>query len=168
MKNRKLPVVCRASDELEEVEEELGVKGNSDPAEREQMLESGIPNEVSPRDGVDAALSEVSHSSSPTDGGRGAAGAVIKAAWFAVFWQSCTMTFVAEWGDRSQIATVALAAAKDPYGVVAGAVVGHSMCTGLAVIGGRYLATQISERTVTYVGGSLFLLFAMHGFVTGT
>ena len=33
------------------------------------------------------------------------------------------MTFLAEWGDRSQIATIALAAAKDPYGVVAGGVV---------------------------------------------
>ena len=76
--------------------------------------------------------------------------------------QAFALTFLAEWGDRSQIATIALAAAKDPYGVVAGGVVGHAMCTGLAVVGGRMLAARISERMVAYVGGSLFLCFSVH------
>lgn len=80
----------------------------------------------------------------------------------SVFWQSWTMTFLAEWGDRSQIATIAMAAASDPYGVTLGAIIGHGLCTGLAVLGGRVLATRISERTVTLVGGTLFLIFAIH------
>lgn len=81
-----------------------------------------------------------------------------------IFSQAFVLTFLAEWGDRSQIATIALAAAKDPYGVTAGGIVGHAMCTGLAVVGGRILAASISERTVALAGGSIFLVFAMYAF----
>lgn len=62
-------------------------------------------------------------------------------------WVQCfTLTFLAEWGDRSQIATIALAAAKDPYGVTLGGIVGHGLCTALAVAGGRLMATRISGK----------------------
>lgn len=84
-----------------------------------------------------------------------------------VFSQTFLMTFLAEWGDRSQIATVTLSATKDAFGVTLGAILGHSMCTGIAVIGGKFLATRISERTVTLVGGLLFVMFALHSFITG-
>lgn len=43
------------------------------------------------------------------------------------------MTFLAEWGDRSQIATVALAASFNPYMVTIGALIGHLICTAGAV-----------------------------------
>lgn len=78
-----------------------------------------------------------------------------------IFIQSFTMTMFAEWGDRSQLATVILAAREDVYGVCVGGVLGHALCTGLAVIGGRIIATRISVRTVTLVGGVVFLLFAL-------
>jgi putative Ca2+/H+ antiporter (TMEM165/GDT1 family) len=81
--------------------------------------------------------------------------------------QAFILTFLAEWGDRSQIATIALAAAKDPYGVTLGGILGHSFCTGLAVIGGRLLAARISEKTVAYVGGITFFIFAVHAFIVG-
>lgn len=58
-----------------------------------------------------------------------------------------TMIFVAEWGDRSQISTVILAAREDVVGVFVGSFVGHVLCTGLAVIGGRFIADMISVRT---------------------
>lgn len=54
---------------------------------------------------------------------------------FKVFTQAFTLTFLAEWGDRSQIATVALAAQKNVFGVALGGLVGHAFCTGLAVVG---------------------------------
>ncbi|MEE6462020.1 hypothetical protein FKM82_001465 [Ascaphus truei] len=71
-----------------------------------------------------------------------------------------TLTFLAEWGDRSQLTTIVLAAREDPFGVAIGGTIGHSLCTGLAVIGGRMIAQKISVRTVTIIGGIVFLAFA--------
>nr|XP_056711858.1 transmembrane protein 165 [Euleptes europaea] len=77
-----------------------------------------------------------------------------------IFVQAFTLTFLAEWGDRSQLTTIVLAAREDPYGVAVGGTFGHSLCTGLAVIGGRMIAQKISVRTVTIIGGIVFLAFA--------
>ena len=76
-----------------------------------------------------------------------------------LFIQGFSMTFLAEWGDRTQIATIALAAAKNPWGVTLGAICGHAICTVIAVFGGRFMAGKISEKTITTLGGVLFLIF---------
>ena len=47
-----------------------------------------------------------------------------------------------------------------PTGVASGAIVGHAAATLMAVIGGAILSKHISEKTIGYIGGSLFLLFA--------
>ncbi|CAA7268841.1 unnamed protein product [Cyclocybe aegerita] len=78
-----------------------------------------------------------------------------------VFVQAFVLTFLGEWGDRSQIATIALGAAHNVYLVTLGTVVGHSCCTALAVIGGRYVSTKISVKHVTFGGSFLFLLFGV-------
>ncbi|CAL1688759.1 unnamed protein product [Lasius platythorax] len=78
-----------------------------------------------------------------------------------IFLQAFTLTFLAEWGDRSQLTTIILAAREDVYGVILGGILGHSFCTGLAVLGGRIIAQRISVRTVTIIGGLVFLLFAL-------
>merc|ERR1719399_2392179 len=54
---------------------------------------------------------------------------------------------------------------QDAPGVVAGGVVGHAMCTGLAVVGGRMLAARISEKHVAVCGGLIFLGFAVYSFL---
>merc|ERR1719505_445857 len=78
-----------------------------------------------------------------------------------IFLQAFTLTFLAEWGDRSQLTTIILGSREDPLGVSIGGTLGHALCTGLAVIGGRLIAQRISVRTVTLIGGVVFLLFAL-------
>ncbi|KAH9589210.1 Gdt1 family [Trypanosoma melophagium] len=85
--------------------------------------------------------------------------------------EAFTLTFVAEWGDRSQLATIALAAAKNPYAVTLGGVLGHAICAGVAVLFGNLIAQYASMRTVNIFGGVLFILFAigtLYEFITQT
>eukprot|EP00262_Sarcandra_glabra_P004411 TRINITY_DN1540_c0_g1_i2.p1 TRINITY_DN1540_c0_g1~~TRINITY_DN1540_c0_g1_i2.p1 ORF type:complete len:390 (-),score=73.44 TRINITY_DN1540_c0_g1_i2:175-1344(-) len=70
------------------------------------------------------------------------------------------LVFVAEWGDKSFFSTIALAAASSPLGVIGGALAGHAVATLLAVVGGSLLGTFFSEKVVSYIGGTLFLVFA--------
>lgn len=79
--------------------------------------------------------------------------------------EAFVLTFLAEWGDRSQIATISMAAHENPWGVSVGAIAGHAICTGTACIGGELLARRISQRAVALGGGTLFFLFAIHQFV---
>lgn len=81
-----------------------------------------------------------------------------------VFLQSFTLTFLAEWGDRSQIATIILAARDEVVGVILGGILGHALCTSLAVIGGRCIAQHISIKSVHFIGGMVFIIFALSAF----
>ncbi|CAA2977576.1 GDT1 4 [Olea europaea subsp. europaea] len=60
-----------------------------------------------------------------------------------------SITFFGEWGDKSQLATIGLAADENPWGVVLGGIIGQAFCTTAAVLGGKSLATSISERIVS-------------------
>ncbi|KAG6737661.1 hypothetical protein POTOM_059189 [Populus tomentosa] len=99
-----------------------------------------------------------------------------------IFLESFILTFLAEWGDRSQIATIAdtlvmpmvecpkfkttvkLATHKNAIGVAVGATLGHTICTSLAVVGGSILASKISQGTVATIGGLLFLCFSLSSY----
>ncbi|PNY03252.1 gdt1-like protein 3-like, partial [Trifolium pratense] len=81
-----------------------------------------------------------------------------------IFLESFVLTFLAEWGDRSQIATIALATHKNALGVATGATIGHTICTSVAVVGGSMLASRISQRSVATVGGLLFLGFSLSSY----
>ncbi|PSR98441.1 GDT1-like protein [Actinidia chinensis var. chinensis] len=82
-----------------------------------------------------------------------------------ILWKSFSLIFFAEWGDRSMLATIALGAAQSPWGVASGAVAGHLLATLIAVLGGAFLANYISEKLVGYLGGALFLVFAVATFL---
>ncbi|WGV24655.1 TMEM165/GDT1 family protein [Halotia branconii] len=85
----------------------------------------------------------------------------------AVLIEAFVLTFMAEWGDRTQIATIALAASNNPIGVSAGAILGHTLCAAIAVIGGKMIAGRISERQLTIAGGCLFLIFGAVAAIEG-
>ena len=74
---------------------------------------------------------------------------LLSPAWVQTF----IMTFLGEWGDRSQIATIAMSTGADYWWVTAGALVGHFACTCVAVVGGRAIAGRVSLR----MGKSRFL-----------
>ena len=153
----------KVSDELEEVEEELlhtkNKKDEEGGADSDSDMENGgAATSGGPESGNAAGRKPAKRSAS----GLAGATAYKSTSFQATFVQSLTLTFLAEWGDRSQIATIALAAAKDPLGVTIGGCLGHSMCTGLAVVGGRMLAARISEKTVSFYGGIIFTIFGIH------
>jgi Ca2+/H+ antiporter, TMEM165/GDT1 family len=82
---------------------------------------------------------------------------LLSPAWVQTF----VMTFLGEWGDRSQIATIAMAAGQDYWWVTAGALVGHACCTAAAVVGGRAIAGRVSLKVVTMGGAIAFLVFGL-------
>ncbi|KAI4860972.1 UPF0016-domain-containing protein [Hypoxylon rubiginosum] len=86
---------------------------------------------------------------------------LLSPAWVQTF----VMTFLGEWGDRSQIATIAMAAGQDYWWVTLGAVLGHACCTGVAVVGGRAIAGRVSLKVVTVGGAVAFLAFGLIYFV---
>jgi len=91
------------------------------------------------------------------EGIQNLAGLLLSPAWVQTF----VMTFLGEWGDRSQIATIAMAAGQDYWYVTVGAISGHAICTCIAVVGGRMLASRISVRNVTLGGAVAFLVFGL-------
>lgn len=72
---------------------------------------------------------------------------LLSPAWVQTF----AMTFLGEWGDRSQIATIAMAAGDELWSVTLGATVGHAICTGIAVIGGRAIAGRVSLKVGKFI-----------------
>ncbi|KAF2533870.1 hypothetical protein F2Q70_00030780 [Brassica cretica] len=83
-----------------------------------------------------------------------------------IFLKAFSINFFGEFGDKSQLATIGLAADENPFGVILGGVFAQLLCTTAAVIGGKSLASQISERIVALSGGMLFIIFGIQSFLT--
>lgn len=121
--------------ELEEKEIDIARAGGQRSA---YSLEAGRKGRDSP-----------SPSGSPSRRSFGSPGGIknllsllLSPAWVETF----SMTFIGELGDRSQIATVAMAAGQEYYWVMVGACLGHLICTSFAVLGGSLMAGRISMK----------------------
>ncbi len=80
----------------------------------------------------------------------------------AVIIEALTLVFVAEWGDRTQLTTIFLAAAPNlnAVGVTLGAILGHAITAVIAVVSGRMVAQHLSEKLLYRLSGLLFIIFA--------
>ncbi|XP_027362024.1 GDT1-like protein 5 [Abrus precatorius] len=83
-----------------------------------------------------------------------------------IFLKAFSITFFGEWGDRSQLATIGLAADENAIGVVLGGILGQALCTAAAVVGGKSLASRISEKMVALSSGILFIIFGTQSFLS--
>ncbi|OZJ06708.1 hypothetical protein BZG36_00300 [Bifiguratus adelaidae] len=146
-------------EEMAEVEEELLEKEHSETLrEVEEGTSSDTVNTRQSFDDIDDGVPERRKVEKMRDGLVN----LCQLLFSPTFVQTFVMTFLAEWGDRSQIATIALASASNAvYWVTIGTILGHAACTGMAVVGGRMLAQRISVRTVTLAGSVLFIGFAL-------
>ena len=74
------------------------------------------------------------------------------------FIPTCSMIFLAEMGDKTQLAVFgATAASQKPLSVFLGATVGLVLVTGLAVILGQLAGHLIPPRALRMVGGVVFI-----------
>jgi putative Ca2+/H+ antiporter (TMEM165/GDT1 family) len=60
-----------------------------------------------------------------------------------------------------------LASVNDVAGIIIGGILGHTFCTGLAVLCGALFAKKISVRAVTLLGGIVFFGFAIATLIYG-
>ncbi|MDR1021524.1 MAG: TMEM165/GDT1 family protein [Synergistaceae bacterium] len=73
--------------------------------------------------------------------------------------------FIAEMGDKTQLATIALAAKfpAAPLGILAGTTTGMLIADGIGIIIGIILRKKIPERTVKTVSAGAFVIFGFIG-----
>lgn len=84
---------------------------------------------------------------------------------FNAYIQTMLLIMGAEWGDRSQVATISLAAQSDFLSVFLGGFSAHLLCTAIAVLGGSFVVNRCSERHLLAMNAMLLLLFAAHSWL---
>lgn len=78
-----------------------------------------------------------------------------------IFFTTFLLITVAEFGDKTQLAVVALSSTNNPAGVWLGATVALGFTSALGVIAGRKLVQRVPLELLHKLGGVLFLLLAV-------
>jgi putative Ca2+/H+ antiporter (TMEM165/GDT1 family) len=86
---------------------------------------------------------------------------VVERSGHGIFLTTLLLIFVAEFGDKTQIAVAGLASSLAPLPVWLGATAALVMVSALGVWAGRTLLQRLSLRWLHRISGSLFLLFAL-------
>lgn len=73
--------------------------------------------------------------------------------------------FIAEMGDKTQLATIALATKfpTNPIGILMGTTTGMLIADGIGIIAGIVMCKKIPERTIKLVSAGAFILFGLIG-----
>ena len=88
--------------------------------------------------------------------------------WWDLFGTTFVAVFVAELGDKTQLAAVGLAAVgKHPWAVFFGSALALVLAAALAVGVGKLLADRINPRWLHYGGATLFLVIGLVMFARG-
>ena len=136
----------------------LGLQGSQSQHEEVSEVEGKLDQ--------DRSVEYQAHSSSRLSAAIAATKNFLSKLCTRAFAEAFLLTFGAELGDRSQVTTITLAGYKSPLAVTIGALAGHTLCTCLAVYGGKLLAQRISPRAIALSGGALFLAFAVGTFIS--
>ena len=79
----------------------------------------------------------------------------------SIFFTTFLLITMAEFGDKTQLAVVALSSTNNPYGVWLGATVALGFTSALGVVAGRKLVQRIPLELLHKLGGLLFLMLAI-------
>lgn len=73
--------------------------------------------------------------------------------------------FIAELGDKTQLATIALATKfpLTPFGILMGTTTGMLIADGIGIIFGVVMGKRIPEHIIKYVSAGMFILFGLIG-----
>lgn len=73
--------------------------------------------------------------------------------------------FLAEMGDKTQLATIALATKfpTSPVGILTGTTAGMLIADGIGIIVGIVMCKKIPERTIKLISASVFIFFGLLG-----
>ena len=72
--------------------------------------------------------------------------------------------FIGEFGDKTQLTTISLAAEyQNAVSVLIGATLGMLLADGIGIVGGVVLGKHIPQRTIKWVSATIFLIFGLVG-----